>query len=171
MFILLINRAIARLGEHDLSDETESRTLDVPIVRMQTHPEYDKRDGHSDIAILQLKNDVPFSLTIHPICIATQGPLLRKSYVDYTPFVAGWGRTEEGGQPSNVLQEVQLPVLGNDVCVDKYRDARRLLSEKQFDDAVVCVGVLAGGKDSCQGDSGGPLMASNVSYFRSLMNV
>lgn len=164
MFTLLINRAIARFGEHDLSDETESRILDVSIDRMQAHPEYDKKDGHSDIAILKLKNDVPFSLTIHPICIATQGALLRKSYVDYTPFVAGWGRTEEGGQPSNVLQEVQLPVLGNDICVDKYRDARRLLSEKQFDDGVICVGVLAGGKDSCQGDSGGPLMAPNVGF-------
>lgn len=144
----MIDRSIARFGEHDLSINTESRTIDVPIVRMQTHPQYDKKDGHSDIAILQLKDDVLFSKTIHPICIATQGPLLRKSYVDYTPFVAGWGRTEEGGQPSNILQEVQLPVLGNDVCVDKYRDARRLISDKQFDDAVVCVGVLAGGKDS-----------------------
>uniref|UniRef100_A0A336KGF2 CSON007431 protein n=1 Tax=Culicoides sonorensis TaxID=179676 RepID=A0A336KGF2_CULSO len=94
--------------------DAQSRTVDVPVARMQAHPEYDKKDGHSDIAILLLKNDVQFTNTIYPICIATQGPLLTKNYVDYTPFVAGWGRTEEGGNPSNVLQEVQLPVLEND---------------------------------------------------------
>lgn len=81
-------------------------------------------------------------------------PVRSRSFVDYQPFVAGWGRLQEGGKSSNVLQELQLPVLKNDVCRDRYQKQGKLLSEKQFSDRVLCAGVLTGGKDSCQGDSG-----------------
>lgn len=74
------------------------------------------------------------------------------------PFVAGWGRTTEGGNPANILQELQLPVLAKDQCMDKYKAIGKLISAKQFDSAILCAGYLEGGKDSCQGDSGGPLM-------------
>lgn len=156
---------MARFGEHDTSQNFETNTIDIPIIRYETHPNYDKRDGHSDLAILQLQNDVQFTERIRPICIATQGPLLNKQYIGYNPFVAGWGVTEEKGNPSKILQEVQLPVLENNVCKGKYQQVQRLLSEKQFNDGVLCVGVLSGGRDSCQGDSGGPLMAPDVSYL------
>lgn len=84
------------------------------------------------------------------------------SFVDYNPFVAGWGRTQEGGKSATVLQELMLPVLENKVCEDKYQTIGKRLSDKQFDDAVLCAGFLAGGKDSCQGDSGGPLMQPRI---------
>lgn len=104
----------------------------------------------------------PNSDTIRPICIPIDEPLRSKDYVGYTPFVAGWGRTSEGGSSAPLLQELQINVLGNDVCKDRYKKVGKLISEKQFDDAVLCAGVLTGGKDSCQGDSGGPLMAPSV---------
>lgn len=61
-----------------------------------------------------------------------------------------------------MLQELQIPVLDNDVCKERYKKQKRLLSEKQFNDAILCAGVLTGGQDSCQGDSGGPLMAPQI---------
>lgn len=82
-----------------------------------------------------------------------------KNFVGYQPFVAGWGRTAEGGTAAKILQELQLPVLDNEVCKNRYKKIGKLISEKQFNEAVLCAGVLTGGKDSCQGDSGGPLMA------------
>lgn len=146
--LIYFSRSVARLGEHDLSTDSETNHIDIPIQKYITHPNYDKRDGHSDISILLLESEVGFTKRILPICIATTEPLLSKNYVDYSPFVAGWGRTAEGGSSSNILQEVQLPVLENNVCKEKYTQIRRYLSEKQFNDAVLCVGALAGGKDS-----------------------
>lgn len=86
--------------------------------------------------------------------------------------MAGWGRTAEGGKASNVLQELQLPVLDTAVCKDRYQKQGRLISDKQFNEAVLCAGVLTGGKDSCQGDSGGPLMTASLvngmAYFHQI---
>lgn len=78
--------------------------------------------------------------------------------VDSNPFVAGWGRLEEGGRSSNILQQLQINVLDNAVCKEQYRLQGKLISERQFGDAILCAGNLAGGQDSCQGDSGGPLV-------------
>jgi secreted trypsin-like serine protease len=65
-----------------------------------------------------------------------------------------------------VLQELQIEVFPNSECITRYKAVNKLISDKQFNNAVLCAGVLAGGKDSCQGDSGGPLMAPSVSFIR-----
>ena len=101
--------------------------------------------------------------SIAPICLPQTSELRRKSYIKYSPFVAGWGKTLEGGKSATVLQELQIPVYENAVCKNLYEKERRFFSEDQFDAAVLCAGVLAGGKDTCQGDSGGPMMIPEVS--------
>lgn len=88
--------------------------------------------------------------TIRPICIPTTDPLRSKDFLGYQPFVAGWGRTQEGGNSANVLQELQITVLSNNECKEKYKLIGKLVSEQQFDSAVLCAGELIGGKDSCQ---------------------
>lgn len=101
-------------------------------------------------------------------------------FVGKTPFVAGiihiytnlkyifsfvcdsgWGHRVENTRMSNILQQVQVPVVGNDECKQKYEDADRfqLGAEYRFNETyVICAGWITGGKDACQGDSGGPLM-------------
>lgn len=152
-----LHRSTVRLGEHDLSKPAET-AFNVNVVKVARYPNYDAKDGHNDLAILYLEHDVTFSDYVRPICLPLDEPLRTKDFTGYNPFVAGWGRTEEGGKPSNILQQLQLPVLENEVCRTKYSKIGKLISEKQFDQAVLCAGELDGGKDSCQGDSGGPLM-------------
>ncbi|XP_055614052.1 venom protease-like, partial [Uranotaenia lowii] len=147
-----------RLGEHDTSTDTETNHIDIPVVKMETYPQYDKKDGHSDLALLYLESSVPFSDAVRPICLPTGEPVRSKNFEGFTPFVAGWGRTQEGGKAATVLQELQIPIISNTECRGLYSKIGKSFSEKQFDDAVLCAGVLEGGKDSCQGDSGGPLM-------------
>lgn len=112
--------------------------------------------------MLFLERNVQFTDTIVPICMPSSPALRSKSYVSTNPFVVGWGKTQEGGQSSEVLMQLMIPVLENEECRRRYASVNRYLAPEQFDEAVLCAGVLAGGKDTCQGDSGGPLMTSEV---------
>lgn len=89
--------------------------------------------------------------------------LRSKSYVDTMPYAAGWGYTIQGGSPSHILKQAQLPVQNNDVCRRIYRNLIPSFSSDEFDDSILCVGYTIGGVDTCQGDSGGPLMIPEVS--------
>jgi Trypsin len=57
-------RAVARLGEHDISTTTEAEHVDIPIKQKITHPNYDKKDGHTDIAILVLDGEISYTSKI-----------------------------------------------------------------------------------------------------------
>ncbi|XP_055910857.1 uncharacterized protein LOC129945223 [Eupeodes corollae] len=147
-----------RLGEHDLSRDDEANHVDVPVVKTLRHPQYDRKDGHNDIALLYLSRNVQFSDKVTPICIPFEPQFRSKKLIGFNPFVAGWGKTQEGGTSAKILQELQIPIYENSVCKDLYKKQNTYLSEKQFDNAIICAGDLGGGKDTCQGDSGGPLM-------------
>lgn len=95
---------------------------------------------------------------MRPICLPIDEPIRSRSFVGERPFIAGWGRLQEGGKTSNILQHVQLPILRNSECRRRYRRKGKLFSDDQFGRSVICAGDLNGGKDSCQGDSGGPMM-------------
>lgn len=59
------------------------------------------------------------------------------------------------------MQQVQLPVLENNDCKNRYAGAERYMLgvEYRFNKKyVICAGIGAGGKDVCFGDSGSPLM-------------
>lgn len=96
---------------------------------------------------------------IRPICLPIIESFQTRSFVDSTPFVAGWGLTKaDARKKSPILMQVQISVIENSVCKDLYRKNGSLRSDIQFSDRVMCAGFPEGGKDSCQGDSGGPLM-------------
>ncbi|KAM8710792.1 hypothetical protein ACLKA7_017427 [Drosophila subpalustris] len=152
--------SFVRLGEHDLSTDAETQHIDIPIVKTAPHPEYNRLNGRSDIAILYLERNVEFTSLILPICMPNLPSLRAKSYVGTFPTVAGWGKTQEHGESATVLHELMIPVMENEVCRSSYARLNRTNSENQFDKAVLCAGVLTGGKDSCNGDSGGPLMTT-----------
>ncbi|XP_073840716.1 venom protease-like [Musca autumnalis] len=158
-----------RLGEHDLTTDSEAQHVDINVVRSVKHPKYLKRTGHSDIAILYLEHNVAFTKSILPICLPTSPELRQKNYTRYNPFVAGWGKNQENGKARDVLYELQILVHSNELCRQEYQKRNLDFSDNQFDEAVVCAGVLTGGKDTCQGDSGGPLMipetSNNVARF------
>nr|XP_014099091.2 venom protease [Bactrocera oleae] len=163
-------RSYVRLGEYDLSTDTETQHQDISVLKQERHPNYNTANGRNDIGIVWLQRNVQFIDNIKPICLPSSQQLRSKSYLNYTPFVAGWGKIMEGGTAANVLQELQIPVLANEVCRDSYQRAKRLITADQFDTGVICAGVLSGGKDTCQGDSGGPLMipetvGGNIQFY------
>ena len=58
--------------------------------------------------------------------------------------VTGWGATSEGGSLPATLQTLDVPVVDNPTCNQKYSGFNDIT------DQMFCAGVDAGGKDSCQ---------------------
>ena len=71
--------------------------------------------------------------------------------------VIGWGHTAQGGNGSNDLLKVTVPVVSDATM------ASATVYGSDFKPAtMVGAGPIAGGADSCQGDSGGPLFATST---------
>ena len=120
-------------------------------VRIAVHPGYDRTSefdgGPYDVAVIETDVDLPAPA----IPLATTA---EERY--YAPGVlarvAGWGLTAQGGSPSNVLLQVELPIVSDQDCA-------RLDEISESEAAkMVCAGRAEGGIDTCQGDSGGPLV-------------
>jgi len=64
--------------------------------------------------------------------------------------VVGYGLVKPGGQLSQQLLQVDIPIVSRERCSRQY-------GESDITEATMCAGLDEGGKDSCQGDSGGPI--------------
>ncbi|GLV44678.1 Notopleural [Carabus blaptoides fortunei] len=146
------NDLLLRLGEHDLSTDSEPyihQERRVQIVAL--HPQFDPRTFEYDLALLRFYEPVQFQPNIIPVCV----PQDDESFVGRSAFVTGWGRLYEDGPLPSVLQEVSVPVINNTVCESMYRNAGYI---EHIPNIFICAGWKHGGFDSCEGDSGGPMV-------------
>ena len=72
-------------------------------------------------------------------------------------WVTGWGRLSAGGSSPDILQQVPVPIVGQDRCRRSYPG--------RIDHTMICAGVDQGGIDACQGDSGGPMVCDSGGKF------
>uniref|UniRef100_A0A8C5FE10 Peptidase S1 domain-containing protein n=1 Tax=Gadus morhua TaxID=8049 RepID=A0A8C5FE10_GADMO len=131
------------LGRQDQAGSNpneQSRT----ISRIVCHPDYSGTTNDNDICLLELSSAVTFTDYIAPVCLAAPNSTFNSGIINW---VTGWGTTSFGA--ADILQEVDLPIVGNRECNCSYG----LITNN-----MICAGLSAGGKDSCQGDSGGPLV-------------
>jgi secreted trypsin-like serine protease len=115
----------------------------VPVRSVVAHQNYLATKGY-DISLLKLSR----ASTKAPVKVAGAGErALWNPGVMET--IVGWGRTTEGGETPDVVQEAQVPITTDAYCAGIYPEfAVR---------TMVCAGYPEGGIDSCQGDSGGPM--------------
>ena len=141
------------LGEHNRNSNggTEQQRNVSQVV---PHPSYNSRTSDNDVALLRLSSPATLNaqVTIVPLITSPANDNLVEEGDIAT--VTGWGTTSEGGNVSNVLMEVSLPLISNNTCNQAYGS---------ITDNMICAGEAGGGKDSCQGDSGGPLIVPNGS--------
>ncbi|XP_066579321.1 tryptase-2 [Amia ocellicauda] len=136
------------LGAHSLDEPSEHevrRTMNKVIF----HEEYmDVKKGF-DIALIELNATVTTNAYIKPVTLAGAED---ECSVDWECWATGWGAFLEG-EPlpePKTLQEVQVPVVHNEHCMEQYYGRFFIFPE------MMCAGEE--GLDSCQGDSGGPLV-------------
>ncbi|CAI5776067.1 serine protease 56 [Podarcis lilfordi] len=134
------------LGDYDLTKPDEGERV-VPVSRILSHPKFNPKTFHNDVALLELSNPVTPSAWVTPVCLPEQPMELATGMPCY---IIGWGSLYEDGPGADVVMEAQVPILAQDIC-------RGALGRQLFTSAMFCAGFLSGGVDSCQGDSGGPL--------------
>ena len=114
------------------------------------HPSYDAATTNNDVALVRTNE----AATVTPVRIAGLDDIAQ-----WQPGanlrVIGYGTTSSGGDSSDVLLEVDVPVVSDADCAEGYGN---LVAQN-----MLCAGDPAEdeadppGRDSCQGDSGGPL--------------
>ncbi|MFO1252193.1 MAG: trypsin-like serine protease [Inhella sp.] len=134
-----------RVGAHSLS-AGDGQTLGVSqILRHENWRGAQSIQSGWDIALLRLSTPAPASLT--PALLPTAALEAQIAAVGRLVTVSGWGLTRAGGSPSDVLREVDLPVMANSSCSSELGVS--------LPGSVVC-GAGTGGRSACNGDSGGP---------------
>lgn len=134
------------IGRHSL-DKVSPTSQTRRISRIVQHPAFNRRTVDNDISLLQLELPVTFSAAIRPICLPTR--FVNYDFNSQTGIVTGWGTTSFGGESSNTLLEVSLPIVSTANCMKNNKVGNKI-TENMF-----C--TYAPNKDACQGDSGGPL--------------
>lgn len=97
---------------------------------------------------------------IRPICLPINETIRSRSFTGYLPFIAGWNVGQTEGNVSDVLRELQVPVLNNDECKDQYQRQNKIVMDDRFGMNVICTAAYISDKDrdTCVSDSGSPLM-------------
>jgi len=142
------------LGEHDYESDTEADSVRSNIAQIVDHPNYNSRTLNNDYSLVKLAQPIIFADHPHirPICLPEDDS---EDFNDMLATVTGWGTTSSGGSLSNELREVEVEVISNSECDNKYPN-------EDITQYMLCAGVPQGGKDSCQGDSGGPLVSAGT---------
>ncbi|XP_060091969.1 granzyme A-like [Heteronotia binoei] len=143
------------LGVHSLS-KPEREKQNFQITNAYVHPKYDKITKENDIMILQLNRKADLNRYVQTI-------QLPKTYEDVRAgtqcLVTGWGITENEGQVSDTLSEVNVAVIDRHICNDRnHYDSQPVVTK-----SMVCAGGVNNQRnDTCNGDSGGPLICGGI---------
>ena len=121
------------------------------IVDLQTHPEYDDKQGSGDFVLLKLNAPV---IDVKPI-------VLNRNHSDpgdgQELTAMGFGTLEEEGNAAYFLRKVNITAFEFQLCEDQYENVlttdgmERLVLDEEVQ---ICAGDSSGGKGTCQGDSG-----------------
>ncbi|MDT8998629.1 trypsin-like serine protease [Paucibacter sp. APW11] len=146
-----------QVGAHSISRRDGQNLRVSQIIRHENWRGAQGIQSGWDIAVLRLASPAPASIT--PAKLPTLAIESQVAGVGRYVTVSGWGLTSNQGSPSDVLREVNLPVISNPSCS----------SELAFNlPASVICGGGTGGVSACNGDSGGPFAAGANGKFYSI---
>ncbi|KAG8197227.1 hypothetical protein JTE90_011381 [Oedothorax gibbosus] len=149
------DRIIIKIGKYDRETEEphEFRTTIADPSSIVVHPSYNKVNFDNDLALVRLRDHVPFSDYILPLCLGGRNLEDFPTGSLQMGTVVGWGKLKEYGPSPRYLQEIRLPIVDQKKCI---ASTNFTVSRNMF-----CAGYaqeIVG--DACKGDSGGPFMIS-----------
>ena len=159
--IMLYPTSVVRAGLNCSSHEGSVHK----IVWVKEHEKYAFAGSGAplnDIAIAKVDPPFKFGAAISPIPLYNSEVEIEEGQMSVT---TGYGLTSEGGELSDSLMAVQVPIVNRKRCSEIYQH----LGFNEIGEGYICVGTDEGGKSACKGDSGGPVvvkgqLAGIVSY-------
>uniref|UniRef100_A0A7E4VYY0 limulus clotting factor C n=1 Tax=Panagrellus redivivus TaxID=6233 RepID=A0A7E4VYY0_PANRE len=145
-------------GVFKQSKDNEAGEVVHKVKALHLHPKYQEYPQVLyDIALLELEVDITYDNHTQPLCL----PLHDNSTI-VAPNVAwamGWGATDEIGDATEELHQVELPFINITDCEPDYPDKLDPVHH-------ICAGKK--GLDTCEGDAGDPLVVKNKAgyYFQ-----
>jgi chaperonin GroEL len=144
-------------GDVEIVVNTNNPTLGGEVLsaaEIIVHPSYITVPTTNDVALIRTNE----TASVTPVRLAGPGD----AALNAPPTVGrviGYGTTSSGGDTSDQLLEVDVPVVSDSDCTGFYPEL--------IPAAMLCAGSPSGdvnnpGPDSCQGDSGGPLFAGGA---------
>jgi len=134
-------------GAHSLSTPTGTEQ-NRGVTRTVMNSAYNSNTFANDISLIFLDAPLELNTVVAPINLPEKGAELAAGTIT---TVSGWGTTSSGGQISDLLRSVDVPIVDDATCDQNYG-----AGSIDFP-SMICAGLPQGGVDSCQGDSGGPL--------------
>lgn len=121
------------------TDQRQSGGQVVGVKAIYQHPKHNGIDY--DLALLELETSLTFSTTVQKVDLPEANEVVPTGSL---ALVAGWGYDKDpifGGQLSNFLQGVILPVPSKLAC--------KAIYPQEYTDRMICAGGPLGGKDAC----------------------
>lgn len=152
----LSNKYRVTVGDHHLGRDEKSQ-IDVEVMKIFVHQDYDDGKITNDIALVKLDKEVELGPFVRTLCIPEKdkGDL---AIVKKYGIATGWGVTQalkplqvpkEHKRYSDRLQYSSFAIQSDQLCANKS-------AEYFFNSTVTfCAGDGKGGNDTCKGDSGG----------------
>uniref|UniRef100_A0A2R8P5F6 Ovochymase 1 n=1 Tax=Callithrix jacchus TaxID=9483 RepID=A0A2R8P5F6_CALJA len=138
-------------GEYSLFQKNKQEQ-NTPVSKIIIHPEYNSHEYMSpDIALLYLKHKVKFGTAVQPICLPHSDDKVEPGLLC---LVSGWSKISKTSEYSNVLQEMELPIMDDKTC----NTVLKSMNLPPLGRTMLCASFPGREVDACQGDSGGPLV-------------
>ena len=144
------------VGDHHLGRDEKSQ-IDVEVMKIFVHQDYDDGKITNDIALVKLDKEVELGPFVRTLCIPDKdkGDL---AIVKKYGIATGWGVTQalkplqvpkEHKRYSDRLQYSAFTIQSDQLCANKS-------AEYFFNSTVTfCAGDGKGGNDTCRGEGGG----------------
>ncbi|XP_013190915.1 trypsin CFT-1 [Amyelois transitella] len=130
----------------------------IPASLLVLHAQYNRNTLENDVAIIRLSSPATLSASVGVARIPGPAYILPDNTVVTS---IGWGALTQGGASPEQLQHVDVNIINQTLCSERYAYLKTLPGYQNWPDVtgvMLCAGILdVGGKDACQGDSGGPL--------------
>lgn len=138
-------------AEHNLKEDEngeQRRKVESCVV----HPQFNWNAMENDIALMKLAEPLELDgKTVSPANLPSQQANPTGDCV-----ATGWGTTKEGGNTSDILLKVTVPIITDEECQKAY-DALKDDDFKIYE-SMICTEYKEGGKGVCHGDSGSSLV-------------
>lgn len=119
----------------------------IGMKKIEIHPNYNYATDEFDFAVVSLKE--PTSHDVNFVKLNADGLYPEVGAISR---VMGWGDTSVNGTDSDVLLEVEMPIISNAECFELIEEGVGAGNSAPITDDMCC--AFKKGYDSCQGDSG-----------------